>query len=70
MNDTHKAKDKDENEIEEFYQQINEFLIITKKYEITLFIDDFNAKIGQVATENVTGQYGLGERNEMQTRLI
>lgn len=62
--------DKDETQIEEFYHQIHEALKITKKHEITLLMGDFNAKVGQVATEDVTGHCGLGERNERGRRLI
>ncbi|XP_076384113.1 uncharacterized protein LOC143261929 [Megalopta genalis] len=61
--------DKDEHEIEEFYHQIEEVLKITKKHEITILMDDFNAKVGQMVTHNITGNVGLGERNQRERRL-
>lgn len=62
--------DYDDNEVELFYQQIKEVMKATKKHEITLIMGDWNAKVGKGATEDVTGEYGLGIRNDRGNRLI
>lgn len=62
--------DHDDNEVETFYHQIKELLKATKKHEITIIMGDWNAKVGKGATANVTGQYGLGIRNDRGKRLI
>ena len=59
-----------EEEIERFYQTLEDSLKLTKKHEINIVMGDFNAKIGQGTVENVVGRYGLGTRNERGERLI
>lgn len=51
--------DKSEQEVEEFYGQVNEALSYTMKNEVNIVMEDFNAKVGSVPSANVTGQYGL-----------
>lgn len=59
-----------DDEVEEFYQQVEMALKYTRGHEMTLIMGDFNAKVGSVAADGVTGRYGLGDRNERGSRLI
>ena len=45
--------DKDENELESFYGQIETLLQMTKRGEITMVMDDCNAKVGNEQFENM-----------------
>lgn len=62
--------DKDDEEVEQFYEQINTILKITKHRDITIVMGDMNAKVGQGKVEKLVGEYGLGVRNERGHRLI
>lgn len=62
--------DKPDEEIEQFYSQIKQILRSTKKHEANIIMGDFNSKVGAISTENITGRFGLGERNERGHRLI
>lgn len=63
------TNDKTEQEIEEFYNKIDEVISLTKKGEITMVIGDFNAKIGAGVEGDNIGAYGLGIRNARGDRL-
>ena len=55
----------EEAELEWFYEDLQDLL------ELTLFIiGDWNAKVGNQETPGVTGNFGLGERNEAGQTLI
>ncbi|XP_054737913.1 uncharacterized protein LOC129244320 [Anastrepha obliqua] len=43
---------------------------MTKKHDINIIMGDFNAKVGKEETTNVTGKFGLGDRNERENRLV
>ncbi|XP_030746036.1 craniofacial development protein 2-like [Sitophilus oryzae] len=60
------TNDKPDQEIEEFYNKIDEVMRLTTKGEITMIIRDFNAKIGRGVEGDSIGAYGLGERNAPQ----
>lgn len=62
--------DKADEEIEAFYQDIKTVLDTTRKHDITIILGDFNAKVGDLAVEGVTGMFGLGMRNERGDRLV
>lgn len=62
--------DKSDDMIEEFYSDLEKAMCLTKKGEITIVLGDFNAKIGKNATKEISGHYGLGERNARGERLI
>lgn len=62
--------DGSEEELEQFYQQLDQALKLTKTQEINIVLGDFNAKVGKGAVEHVVGCYGLGQRNERGERLI
>ena len=61
--------DHNNEEVEEFYQQVSECLEEVKSTDVLVVMGDFNAKVGTEATE-VSGQFGLGEKNERGERLI
>ncbi|XP_072947691.1 uncharacterized protein [Epargyreus clarus] len=57
-----------ENEIEGFYQDLEDTLKSFPKREITLLMGDLNAKVGSTTCDDhlrdVVGKFGLGERND------
>lgn len=55
--------DKQDEEAEELYGQIQEVLRSLKPHEITIILGDFNAKVGKGRVDDVAGAFGLGERN-------
>uniref|UniRef100_A0A8D8VHS4 Craniofacial development protein 2 n=2 Tax=Cacopsylla melanoneura TaxID=428564 RepID=A0A8D8VHS4_9HEMI len=61
--------DKDDEEIFELYQSINEVLSKLKKEDITVVMGDFNAKLGAGQTSEYIGPFGLGERNQRGDEL-
>lgn len=62
--------DKDENEIEAFYEQLDNVIKLTKRQDVTIIMGDFNAKVGEEEAADCVGRYGLGERNDRGDRLI
>ena len=53
----------EEAEVEWFYENLQELLELTPKKDVTLIIEDWNAKVGSQETPGVTGKFGLGIRN-------
>ena len=62
--------DASQEEIEEFYASLQDLYKKIPKKDIKLIVGDFNSKVGSIKTDQVTGSYGLGERNEAGERLI
>ncbi|KAK4873205.1 hypothetical protein RN001_015234 [Aquatica leii] len=62
--------DKDDNELESFYREVDTLLKQVKKHELCIVMGDMNAKIGKGRFEDVVGEYGLGERNDRGDRLL
>ncbi|KAI5751342.1 hypothetical protein M8J77_006574 [Diaphorina citri] len=62
--------DKSDEEIESFYEDIKKVLRTTKKHDVTMILGDFNAKVGDIEVDGVTGAFGLGDRNERGDRLV
>ena len=60
----------EEAEIERFYEDLPELLELIPKKDVLFTIGDWNAKVGIQETPGVTGQFGLGIRNEAGQRLI
>ena len=56
-------------EIEAFYEKVENVIQRIKSGEVTCIIGDFNAKVG-TTLENTVGRYGLGDTNERGERLI
>ena len=60
----------EEVEVEWFYENMQDLLVLTPKKDVLFFIGDWNAKVGSQETPGVTGKFGLGVRNEAGQRLI
>lgn len=59
-----------DNEIEEFYSDLEMLVKNLKKHDVNIIMGDFNAKIGKGKVENIVGNFGLGLRNERGGRLV
>ena len=57
-------------EVEWFYEDLQDLLELTPKKDVLFIIGDWNAKVGSQETPGVTGKFGLGIRNEAGQRLI
>ena len=60
----------EEAEVEWFYEDLQELLELTPEKDVLFIIGDWNAEGGSQETPGVTGQIGLGVRNEAGQRLI
>ena len=60
----------EEAEVEQFYEDLQDFLELTPKKDVLFIIGDWNAKVGGQETPGVTGKFSLGMRNEAGQRLI
>ena len=57
------------NEVEWFYEDLQDLLELTHKKDVLFIIGDWNAKVGSQETPGVTGKFGLGVQNEAGQRL-
>ncbi|XP_050497514.1 craniofacial development protein 2-like [Diabrotica virgifera virgifera] len=62
--------EKSDEEVEEFYKQINHVLKSIKARDVTIILGDFNSKIGEGKSGKYVGNYGLGLRNERGDRML
>ena len=60
----------EEAEVEQFYEDLQDFLDLTPKKDVLFIIGDWNTKVGSQETPGVTGKFGLGVQNEAGQRLI
>ena len=60
----------EEAEVERFYEDLQDLLVLTPKKDVLFIIGDWNAKVGGQETPGVTGKFGLGVWNEAGQRLI
>ena len=60
----------EENEVEQFYEDLQDLLELTPKKDVLFIIGDWNAKVGSQETPGVIGKFGLGMRKEAGQRLI
>ena len=60
----------EEAEVERFYEDLQDLLELTPQKDVLFIIGDWNAKVGSQETPGVTGEFGLGIRNEAGQRLI
>ena len=60
----------EEDEVEWFYEDLQDLLELTPKKDVLFIIGDWNAKVGSQETPGVTGTFGLGMQNEAGQRLI
>ena len=59
----------EEAEVEQFYEDLQDFLELTPKKDVLFIIGDWNAKVGSQDLPGVTGKFGLGVQNEAGKRL-
>ena len=60
----------EEGEVEWFYEDLQDLLVLTLKKDVVFIIVDWNAKGGSNETPRVTGKFRLGVQNEAGQRLI
>ena len=60
----------EEDEVERFYEDLQDILELTHKKDVLFIIGDWNAKVGSQETPGVTGKFVLGIQNEAGQRLI
>ena len=60
----------EEAEAERFYEHLQDLLELIHKKDVLFIIGDGNAQVGSQETPGVTGEFGLGIRNEAGQRLI
>ena len=54
----------EENEVERFYEDLQDLLELTPKKDVLFIIGDWNAKVGSQETRGVTSKFGLGVRKK------
>ena len=59
-----------EAEVEWFYEDLQDLLVITPRKDVFFIIGDWNAKVGSQEMHRVTGKFGLGVQDEARQRLI
>ena len=57
-----------EAEVEQFYEDLQDFLELTPKRDVIFIIEDWNAKVGSQEIPGVTGKFGLRVQNEAGQR--
>ncbi len=64
--------DKTDEEIEQFYEQLEGTIRLFSRKDVKIIVGDWNAKVGsdREGWESVMGRYGFGERNERGKRLL
>ena len=53
-----------EDEVEQFYEDLQDLLELTPKKDVLFIIGDWNAKAGSQEISGITGKLGLGVQNE------
>ena len=57
-------------EVEQFYEDLQDLLELTPKKDVLFIIGDWNTKVGSQETPGVSGKFELGVQNEAGQRLI
>ena len=57
-------------EVERFYEDLKDLVELTPKKDVLFIKGEWNAKVGNQETPEVTGKFGLGVQNEAGQRLI
>ena len=60
----------EEVDIEEFYSKLQKVIDDTPKKDVLIIAGDLNAKVGDEEEIEITGRFGLGQRNNAGERLI
>ena len=63
------TRNAEEAEVEQFYEDLQDLLELTPKRDVLFIIGDWNAKVGNQETPEVTGKFVLGVWNEAGQRL-
>ena len=63
------ARNAEEAEVEQFYEDLQDLIELTPKTDVLFIIGDWNTKVGSQKTPGVTGKFGLGVWNETGQRL-
>ena len=58
-----------EAEVEWFYEELQDRLVLTPKKDVLFIIGDWNAKVGSQEISGETGKFGLREQNDTGQRL-
>ena len=61
--------DTEEAEVECFYEDLQDLLVLTSKKDVLFRIGDWNAKVGSHEIPGIMGKFGLGVQNEAAQRL-
>ena len=64
------TQDHSDEEIGEYYNEIQECLKLVKSTDVLVVMGDWNAKVGKEETGHITSKFGLGDRNLRGERLI
>ena len=59
----------EEDEVQWFYEDLQDLLELTRKKDVLFITGDWNAKVGSQETPRVTGKFSLGVQNEAGQRL-
>jgi exonuclease III len=59
-----------EEEIEQFYEQLQDIISEIPWNNVSFIIGDFNAKVDNQIAKGITGRFGLGTRHERGDKLI
>ena len=60
----------EEAEVEWFYEDLQDLLILTPQKDVLFILGDWNAEVGRKEIPGITGKFGLGIQNEAGQRLI
>ena len=60
----------EEAEVEQFYEDLENLLVLTPQKDVLFIIGDWNAKVGSQEISGITGKFGIRVRNEARQRLI
>ena len=60
----------EEDEVERFYEDLQDLLELTPPKVVLFIIGDWNAKVGSQETPEIIGKFGLGIQSEAGQRLI
>ena len=58
-----------EAEVEQFCEDLQDFLELTPKKDVLFIIGDWNAEVGSQEIPGITGKFGLGVQNKVGQRL-
>ena len=59
----------EEADVEQFYEYLQDLLLLTPQKDVLFIIGDWNAKVGSQEIPGVTGKFGLGVQHEACQRL-